>query len=132
MKITVRVPMEIDADAIRVIVPVKDGEMPDDYPGRHGNQWDVTIDIETGQIRKWPKGVPAFELNMDVRKDGSYYLLDVEGKELDKLENEYVPFCFPAGGMNKMYLSIDEYGFVTNWDVDSELVEDSFFLGDDQ
>ena len=131
MKLTVLKPTEIEVDAIRCVLDVRYGEedMPADYPHRRDNVWDVTIDLETGQIRDWPKGVEPLDLGMKVTDCGNYYLLS--GKTpVACLEDDYVPRCVPGQYGDYVDFKIDEHGRITNWDADAVEVRRSFFPED--
>lgn len=113
MKLTVLKRTEIEAAAIEIDAPVRygDEDIPYDAPGRVGDRWRATVDLDTGRIRNWP-GVPL-DLYMKVCDEGVYRLLDSEGRELARVAC-YVPACIPEGG-DYLSLNIDEDGTVKHW-----------------
>src|SRR5690606_20331282 len=91
-------PVEINVAYVSIAASVRydEEDMPKDFPGRDGDMWNVTVDIDTGQIQDWP-GIPEeFKLHMKVCDCGSYYLLDENDNVLAKRENEYVPELIPG------------------------------------
>jgi len=128
MKITVLKPTEIDVDAIRCVLAVRytDEDMPFDYPHRKGDTWAVTIDINTGQIHDWPKGVEPLDLYMKVCDEGSYYLLSGD-TIVAKREGDYVPDCVPGAYGDYVEFKIDENGFICNWEATASDIASSFF-----
>lgn len=134
MKLSVmkRGEVEMEAAAIRCVLNIEygDEDMPTDFPHRKHETWDVTIDIETGQIRDWPNGHEPYDLYMKVTDGGSYYLLDKDGRQLAVLENEYVPDCIPGEYGDYIDFKIDGSGRITNWSLDADDVVESFGLED--
>lgn len=133
MKVTVMKPVEVEAAAISIFVPVRygDEDMPFDAPGRAGDVWRAIVDIDTGKIRDWPGG--ALDMDMKVCDCGEYILLDRDGHNVAEILNDYVPECVPNGYGDYLTLSITEDGTVTNWNehCDAEAVRVSFFPTDD-
>ena len=116
MKYTVKRPVEIDVKFVRVVVPVpqEDEELPNDFPFRTGDVWDVVISVDTGKIPDWPKR--AAVVAMKVVDQGSYYLLDANREVLASIESEYVPNELIPGSYGVyINLKIAEDGTVTNW-----------------
>jgi hypothetical protein len=116
-KAKVMVPQDIEFDSIRVKVPVRygDEDIPNDFPFRKGDMWEVVIDISdngTAKIREWP--ALAFEMCMKVCDEGVYQLL--RGKEVVATrEDDYVPRCFPDGYGDYIEFDIAADGTITNW-----------------
>jgi hypothetical protein len=138
MQLTVNKPTTVIASAIRVSVAVRYNEedIPNDFPLRTGDMWNGTINISTGLIAEWPPEANAeggYELHMKVTDNGSYYLLDDEGNELAKRENEYVPSCIPGKYGDYIQLDISPCGVVSNWRsyCTDDHVRDSFFFDDE-
>lgn len=78
----------------------------------------LLIDIETGQIQNYPKGVDALEFAAQVDDDGSYRLYDSNMGLLHRVDNAYVPnkAVPPRDGYgDNITLEIDENGLITNW-----------------
>ncbi len=117
MKITITMPVEIEAKAIACRLPVhyEEEDIPNDYPHRNGNIWDIIIDIDSGQIRAWPNGVAPRKLNMKVADSGRYWLLGEIDQILAKREEEYVPDCIPGKYGDYITFTIDVLGVINNW-----------------
>lgn len=116
MKIFVMRRMEVDVDSVRMVLPVRydEEDIPNDFPHRMGDTWDITVDIETGQIFSWPVGV-SHEVDIKVVDMGSYYLMN--GSEVvGSREEDYVPDCIPGRYGDYVEFNIDAAGFITNWD----------------
>lgn len=117
MKLTIMRPVTIEVDAIRCVVPVNYGteDMPEDYPHRTCDTWDVTFDVETGQIRDWPEGVEPLDLHMKVVDGGMYYMLHGDDV-VARMEEQYVPDYFPDVHYGDYIIfDIDGNGRITNW-----------------
>lgn len=58
MKITVTKPVTIEVKELRMSVAVRfdEEEMPSDFPGRNGDSWGITVDLDTKKIKDWPDG----------------------------------------------------------------------------
>lgn len=112
MKVTVRIPTTIEIKYIRLIVPVRHGDevMPYDFPGRTGDTWDVTIDVDTGEFLGWPKDMPSHELYMKVTDEGIYQLLTPEKEIVAKAEREYVPDMLPNDYGDYLSFTIENGG----------------------
>ena len=129
MKTTVMRPVEVEIVAVKIHVAVRYGtdDMPMDFPGREGDMWRITVDIDTGKIDGWPKGVER-DLYMKVCDDGSYYLLDGENRCVAGLENEYVPHGVVPGEFGDYIdLHIQPDGVIENWPTYPNV--DEFFGG---
>lgn len=133
MKLTVNKPTEIEAAAIRVVAAVRycEEDIPNDFPFRTGDLWDVTVDIETGKIRDWPE--LAAEVHMKVCDEGSYYLLGADGSVLAKIEQDYVPHCIPERYGDYLEFDIAADGTVAMWKkyCGSVTVREAFFKEDE-
>src|SRR5688572_29091936 len=140
MKLTVLKPTEVEASFLRINVPVYYGteDIPADFPFRrpfkagdtdHGtdDRWDVTVDIESGQIQGWPVGVSA-TIGMKVCDGGTYTLLNRRQKPIAVRQHDYVPSCIPDGG-DYVEMEISGEGSITRWDryCTPERVQKSFF-----
>jgi hypothetical protein len=118
MRLTVNKPVEIDVSAIRVVVPVRYGEedIPNDFPFRVGDVWDVTVNIDSGEIQGWvSKGHPAAQCYMKVVDQGRYYLLDYDEIEVKRIEQDYVPSCIPGEYGDYIEFNIGADGVVQDW-----------------
>lgn len=116
MEIVMNVPTKITPAAIRLNVAVRYGEedIPNDFPFRRGDVWNVTVDIDTGKIHDWPQGKTA-KIYMKVCDQGNYYLLSAGNIELVSRENDYVPSCIPGEYGDYIEFDIAEDGTVANW-----------------
>lgn len=87
-------------------------------PFRHGDTWDIVIDLETGTIIGWPKGIDA-DTCYKVCDDGVYTLLNEQKEPVVKIEG-YVPdiMCPEGGGYGDyIEMKIDSDGKIANWKV---------------
>lgn len=116
MKFNIYKPVQVEAKFIRCNVAVRydDEDMPNDFPFRTRNMWDVTIDIDTGKIIDWPEGVAA-NIHMKVCDQGNYYLIATDGSTLAKLEEEYVPCCVPGSYGDYIEFDIGVDGTIDRW-----------------
>jgi hypothetical protein len=116
MKVRVMVPTEVEVKYVSMCLPVKydDEDMPEDFPGRNGNSWLATVDIDTGIIDRWPVAV-SHDLYMKVTDAGSYQLLDASENPIGDLLEDYVPHgVVPGEYGDYVHLQIVE-GKITNW-----------------
>ena len=119
MKAKILVEKEIEISTILVTLPVRYGEedIPNDFPLRDGDIWKARINVDSGVIENWPQN-PRFQqcsLNMKVCDEGTYRLLDVDGKNVASIEQNYVPNGVIHGGYGDyVELNIDG-GRITNW-----------------
>ena len=120
---TVMVPKEIDFGFVGVSVAVRygDDDMPHDFPGRKGDMWHATIDIDEGVIRDWPAGISG-EFEMKVCDQGEYRLLDREFNVVKHLLDSYVPnTLIPGEYGDYIHLKINEFGVITNWPANPDI-----------
>lgn len=68
-------------------------------PGRQGDDWRITINLETGMILDWPFGTTA-DIHYKVCDAGQYWLLDAQGKRIARYRGYYVPNEFLCHGDN--------------------------------
>lgn len=133
MKIKVLREIEIEPATIRVNVTVRyqEEDIPNDFPFRKGDMWNVDIDIATGKIKDWPAGRTG-EVDMKVCDEGSYYLLDKSNKILGKIEENYVPHCIPQEWGDYIRFAIGKDGNVSGWKevCTAERIAESFFPKD--
>jgi hypothetical protein len=89
-------------------------------PCRDGDSWKPIIDLETGIITNWQKGVSA-HIHYKVCDGGNYYLKDEEGNVVASLEDDYVPkiMCPNKNGYGDyIKMDIDKEGRIKNFNVD--------------
>lgn len=116
MKTTMMVETEVNITHVRISADVRygDEQMPYDFPGRHGDIWEATVNIDTAQIEGWPKA-DAKRVHLKVVDGGTYTLLD-SGKVVATLENDYVPHgVVPGEYGDYLILDINAHGVITNW-----------------
>lgn len=113
--------IEVAAVVMELPVLFDDEDIPNDYPHRSGDKWNISVDAATGQIRDWPKGVNPHNVNMKVCDAGSYCLLDEAGMMIALVEQDYVPDYIPGDLGDYVDFKIDENGVITNWDGDVEI-----------
>jgi hypothetical protein len=109
---------EVEFDSVHVDVAVRYGEedMPNDAPFHKGDNWEVTIDADTGTIRDWSQG-QTLDLYMKVCDCGNYSLLNSDGFPIASIEQNYVPDGFPGEHYGDYIIfSVNENGFIKGWD----------------
>lgn len=139
MKRIIKVEKEVEIKTLKVRAGVRywedatvsgiRDENGDLIPCRDGDNWCPLIDVDTGQITNWTKGVTA-EIHYKVCDDGDYYLLD-EKDEVLSHKNGYVPDIMcpkEVGYGDYIIMDIDENGFVKDWKFD----DDEFLTDDDE
>lgn len=121
---------EFEVSHIRLNVAVRYGEedIPNDFPGRNGDEWQATIELETGKILDWPQGYST-AFSMKVVDQGSYVLLSPDGTEVASITQYYVPNgVIPGEYGDYIEMQINGDGIVTNWPKNPNLAE---FAGSD-
>lgn len=95
-------------------------------PCRNRDLWEPLIDLTTGQILGWPKGVKA-DVHYKICDAGEYWLTDADGKPLYKWRGHYVPNDLLAwqedGYGDYIILDINESGIIQNWNPCIDLEE---------
>jgi hypothetical protein len=132
MKLTIPKPTEIEAVSVRVFAPVRydEEDIPNDFPCRNGDMWEVTIDLETGVIHGWPGR--AARIHMKVVDTGTYYLLDVAGNQIAEREGECVPSFFPGDHYGDYIIfDIGADGKIADWSCDADDLCKAFFPDED-
>jgi hypothetical protein len=129
MKLKATIPTELEVDAIRCHVAVRYGEedMPNDFPFRTGDMWDVTIDLKTRKIRSWP--ARAENIYMKICDEGNYYLMAGD-RVVASREGDYVPDCIPGEYGDYIDFKILEDGTLDGWEPDADQIKESFFRED--
>ena len=123
MKITITKPVEIDVKYIRVEAPVKydEEDIPNNFPFRDGDQWNVLIDLETGKICNWPDKY-EYGLHMKVTDGGIYELLDSDFMPVAPELEDYVPHgVIPGSYGDYIELTIEGDGTISNWPKELDL-----------
>lgn len=117
MNFTIPTTKEVDITHVRLSVAVRyeEEDMPNDFPFREHDMWNPVIEMATGKIVDWPKGL-AHDLHMKVCDQGSYHLVDASGVTVLSIENDYVPNdLIPGEFGDYIEMKIDEDGVITNW-----------------
>ena len=130
MKVKVRRVVEVEVAWVRVNVPVRyeDEDMPFDFPFRHGDVWEVDIEMDTGRINNWPGGVGR-EIYMKVVDQGTYTLYGPHMEVIGRIEEDYVPHgVIPGEFGDYLHFKIDEDGRITNWPKEPDVCQ--FFLNE--
>jgi hypothetical protein len=135
MKVKVRIEKEIELKTMVVkaeprywedsVIDGKDDTESGLYvPCKNGNIWNPHIDIDTGTITNWDKGVKA-NIHYKVCDACGYELLDNNDNVVISFEDGYVPkTLYPKrnGYGDYIIMDIDENGKIENW----EFIKDDF------
>lgn len=125
MKVTIKVEKEVDIKYCQVKVQVRywedttvDGVEDTEgtlIPCREGELWCPLINIETGEIINWSKGVSA-KAHYKVCDAGSYYLQDNDYVTHLSIEDDYVPNgLIPGEYGDYIIMDIDMNGKIKQW-----------------
>ena len=128
MKVKVRIEKEIELKTMvvkaeprywgdSVIDGKEDTERGLYVPCKNGNIWNPHIDIDSGIITNWDKGVSA-NIHYKVCDECGYELLDNDGNVIISFEDGYVPktLCPKENGYGDyIIMDIDENGKIENW-----------------
>lgn len=96
-----------------------------------GDYWHFTIDIDTGQIKDWPKGY-CIQTNFKVCDDGLYQILDQNWEvvwDSIKSGDYYVPGFLDLeddGYGDYIFIDVDENGYIHNWDLAKDRILNLF------
>ena len=129
MKASVKCRRDVEIAFVRIAAAVRydEEDMPNDFPFRNGDVWDVVVEADTGKIVDWPAGV-THELHMKVCDEGSYYLLDASRGVIAAIEDDYVPNgVVPGSYGDYIEMTIMADGTIENWP--KRLDASSFFPG---
>jgi hypothetical protein len=111
MKVTVRLPTDIEFVRVRCVLPY-DGEdyeeqSPADFPGRDGTEEKGTItleiDLDAGRVIGWPKGRHG-SLYLKVCNSGQYTLIGANDESFETWE-EYVPGWLPGESTGDYFIA---------------------------
>jgi len=126
MKVTLKISKDYDAKWLCVHAGVRywedatvngvadeTGEL---IPCRKGNYWEPRINIETGEIVNWQKGVTA-DIHYKVCDDGSYTLKDSDQDILCTEDGYVISSMCPneRGYGDYIIMTVDENGMIANW-----------------
>ena len=117
MDIQVKTVARRQAKYIRVCIPVRydEEDIPNSFPFRSGDVWDVTYDLDEKKIVGWPTDFGGYDVHMKVVDTGSYYLLDADKNVIAKSEQDYVPNMVPGSYGDYVEMKIQPDGSVLNW-----------------
>ena len=82
-------------------------------PLREGESWHIVIEIESGLVIGWPKGIHA-EVCYKVCDAGEYWLLNDKKERILKWHSGYAPFSF-FKETDYIRLNINGNGIIEDW-----------------
>lgn len=95
-----------------------DTEQGDNIPCKKGDYWMPTINLKTGQIINWKKGITAF-IHYKVCDECAYNIVNEDETILHSVEWGYVPkWLAPADDTpcgDYIIMRIDENGYIEDW-----------------
>jgi len=135
MKLTLKIEKGFDIQILKVKAKVrywKDATVNDiedvdgdRIPCRIGNDWCPLINVNSGIIINWIKGVTA-DIHYKVCDEGEYQLKDKDG-EIVVTKEGYVPaiMCPEENGFGDyIIMKVNEEGQILNWQIDLEYFQD--------
>lgn len=101
-------------------------EAGDLIPCRNGERWEPRINVETGEIVNWQKGVKA-KIHYKICDDGIYTLKDAEQNQIIARDSYVISSLCPDenGYGDYIIMNVDENGMIANWKFDAEDFEDN-------
>ena len=97
---------------------VEDTENGDNVPCKVGECWCPIIDIDTGQILNWKKGVTA-NIDYKISDNFNYNICDDNDEIIVSGEDTYVPDTFSitdSGYGDYFHIYVNENGIISNWE----------------
>lgn len=88
-----------------------------ELPGRDGQTWKPVIELNTGRVLHWPKGVKA-NVSFKVSDEGRYYLLNDQMAKIRQYHNTYVPSVLDTEdylGGDYIVLEVNAEGVIEGW-----------------
>lgn len=117
MKVTVYKPVELEIHTVRIEVKLHD-DVSESLPKHLFNddgELDLLIEVDTGKVVSWQGSEPV-NIHDKVCDNGVYTLFGLDGLEVGKIDNYYVPNnLIPGDYGDYINLEINSDGFVTNW-----------------
>lgn len=126
MKLKMKIEKEFDVKFLNVTAGIRYAENVDvngepcgeleEIPLHDGEHWQVTIDVDTGVIEKWPQGTTA-SIHAKVCDDGIYSILDANKLEI-KTYDGYAPECLAIednGYGDYIIMEVDGNGKIKDW-----------------
>ncbi len=132
MKVTVKLPTEIEISHVKIVAAVNydEEEIPNDFPGRKGDTWHAMIELDTGKIVDWPAG-RAEKMHLTVKDSGTYTLLAPDGKHLATRDENYVPHGVVPGQFgDTIEITINGDGVIAEWPKKPDI--EQFFPRDEE
>jgi hypothetical protein len=127
MKATIKIKTEVEIKTLQVDAGVRywedatvngvedeDGSL---IPCKEDERWCPLIDIETGIITNWAKGVKA-DIHYKICDDGNYFLKDENGNTILSIKQDYVPEIldlYHESYGDYIIMQIDENGKIDRW-----------------
>ena len=121
-----------EPDSIRIGLPltedpILEGELSPGFPVEElvSDGWllELTIDLDTGRINRWPPAAGGAWVNVKAQDAGSYEILDAAGEVIVN-RWDYVPHGVVPGDFGDyVRLQIDSDGVITNWPDEVNLAE---------
>ena len=96
-----------------------------EIPLHSGKYWQCVIDVDTGVIQDWPKGITA-KFCSKVCDDGTYSIFDAN-KQVIKTYDGYVPECLAiddSGYGDYIIITVDKNGKIKDWEPSFEEFQD--------
>ena len=132
MKITAKIPTELDVAFISITIPIlyPDDEtgIPADFPGREGNTIHMTLDIDARKVVGWPEGRTG-SLDLKV-SDQVEYDLAARDMSVIKTVKYCAPACIPGEYGDYVDMAIGADGTIAGWTPSPSQVGESFFPDD--
>lgn len=131
MKATVKLSTEIEVSELEMQIAVRydEEDIPNDFPGRKGDMLTLSVNVDTGKIKDFPRDLTA-DIHMKVCDQGTYTLYSPDGTLIKRLEGWYVPHGLVPGEYGDYVALKIEEGKITNWPKHPSL-KDFFPEGDD-
>jgi len=107
--------IKIKTIGVSVAVRYDEEDIPNNFPFRDGDMWNVKIDVEKQSIIGWPSGITG-GFYMKICDQGTYTLFDEDDHEVACIQNNYVPNALLPGEYGDyLEMIIDDNGLITNW-----------------
>lgn len=133
MKTTIKIQKVVDLKTLQVKAGVRywedsevngeqDAESGEKIPCKVGGLWMPEIDIDTGKISNWPKGVTA-SINYKVCDCCGWEVKDEKGDVIWSADDGYVPDTLcpkESGHGDYIIMDIDANGIIADWNFDSD------------
>ena len=129
MELAIKKAATIQAKYLQVTVPIRfdEEDIPNDFPCRKADIWEIVIDLDNGFIEDW-ESIGDDEVFLKVSDSGKYRLLDESKNEIVSI-SDYVPECLMIEDDDPDYISINirEDGYIKGWDAQHKDLVNFFF-----